>query len=870
MNLTNNYQPVHTKDYLSQYLYSNTKNQNNNPLSIYLSSNINESKQKTDLSHNNYNKKPLNLDIGEDINNSLNDHKIENTISIRRYSSFSHHNINNMKINTFKKTLILDLDETLVHSAFTPFSRKSDFILNINIEGENKTLYVLKRPHVDKFLYELSLLYEIIIFTASISAYANPLLDQLDKNNYIKYRLFREHCTFNNGIYIKDLKIFDRKINNMIIIDNNPLSYDNNIENGIPILSWYDNINDNELLKLLPLLKYMSDNNVQDVRIIINKIVNRNTNEIDYLAINKILNTNSNNNYGALNNQNSIRENNNRKNNKSQEKKKNISKNKDFTKNENIAYNNRTDFIKPLKNNYIKNNDNENRNYLDNKLFNTRYNQNNYLYNENLSEKENEEINIDKMDPSGIRKSIFAPEEYNIPSAKSLHYSYNTNTINNNYDYNKKRFEEKKNEDKLYNTMKEEKEYLNDCKNAYDCNTISYKNEKIKRSLTPNINGKRKNDFEQNNENNLEGTISKKYSLVELTIKALHIMDDANPNKKRNNKKDKEYDTINSTNTSRDVYKYNNYFRKENEIIYNDYINNNKYIGNYKSNNVLNKNTLNRKYYNNFIEESKNINENTTNDKLNSNNKMNASKKIDTYNERFMNTEKKYYNNRMNNENKNKLLERINNEKINNFLNNNKDNNNNNKLYDTGNNFYNIYRNNYSQDNFYNSLKKSYAENKNNLKSNSYKNKKDIFTNNEQNNLNNEKNNGFNNRYDLFIQNENKESEKPNNNLNNNSSNNLNVSSLKGRKKPNKIDEHHLMRSSSYIDSNTEIEKLLDRFSTRNNYDKENYSNNVNYNIQYGNNLNYKYDLLNIQNKPKFTVDNNKYYNTFSRTNYIK
>ena len=40
-----------------------------------------------------------------------------------------------------KKTLILDLDETLVHSAFTPFSRKSDLILNINIEGENRTLY---------------------------------------------------------------------------------------------------------------------------------------------------------------------------------------------------------------------------------------------------------------------------------------------------------------------------------------------------------------------------------------------------------------------------------------------------------------------------------------------------------------------------------------------------------------------------------------------------------------------------------------------------------------------------------------------------------------------------------------------------------
>ena len=97
-------------------------------------------------------------------------------------------------------------------------------MLTINFDGENRLLYVLKRPHVDVFLKELSNLYEIIIFTASISEYANPLLDLLDKQNYIKYRLFREHCTYDNGIYIKDLKILDRKLNNMIIIDNNPLS----------------------------------------------------------------------------------------------------------------------------------------------------------------------------------------------------------------------------------------------------------------------------------------------------------------------------------------------------------------------------------------------------------------------------------------------------------------------------------------------------------------------------------------------------------------------------------------------------------------------------------------------------------------------
>ena len=256
MNSSNNYHPVHHKDFLSHnyhpYLSTNSNNINmNNYNSISLSLNSYQSKEKTDINQSNYVKKSINLDIAPSINNSFNENKKENISFLRYNSSFSNFNTNISKPNeNVKKTLILDLDETLVHSAFTPFSRKSDIILNIYIEGQNRTLYVLKRPFVDKFLYELSLIYEIFIFTASISQYANPLLDELDKNKYIKYRLFREHCTFSNGIYIKDLKIFNRTINNMIIIDNNPLSYDNNRENGIPILSWYDNINDNELLKL--------------------------------------------------------------------------------------------------------------------------------------------------------------------------------------------------------------------------------------------------------------------------------------------------------------------------------------------------------------------------------------------------------------------------------------------------------------------------------------------------------------------------------------------------------------------------------------------------------------------------------------------
>jgi len=82
--------------------------------------------------------------------------------------------LNSFRKNNIKKTLILDLDETLVHSGFHPFERKSDFIFNINIDGKEHTIYALKRPYVEEFLSEISLYYEVIIFTASIPEYASP------------------------------------------------------------------------------------------------------------------------------------------------------------------------------------------------------------------------------------------------------------------------------------------------------------------------------------------------------------------------------------------------------------------------------------------------------------------------------------------------------------------------------------------------------------------------------------------------------------------------------------------------------------------------------------------------------------------------
>ena len=184
-----------------------------------------------------------------------------------------------------KKTLILDLDETLVHSSFTPFE-KNDIILEVDFEGIMYKIYVLVRPFAKEFLNKVSKFFEVVIFTASIQKYASPLLNILDKEKNIRYRLYREECTFINGLFIKDLKRLNRPLSDLIIVDNSPLAYTFNIENGLPIKTWYDDPNDKELNKILPLLIFLSK--VKDVRKYIDLFVDET--EIKYDAAMDIIN----------------------------------------------------------------------------------------------------------------------------------------------------------------------------------------------------------------------------------------------------------------------------------------------------------------------------------------------------------------------------------------------------------------------------------------------------------------------------------------------------------------------------------------------------------------------------------------------------
>lgn len=160
-----------------------------------------------------------------------------------------------------KHLFAIDIDETLVHSSFKPV--KCDLVLPVEIDGTTYQVYVKKRPFVDDFIRRAGGWFEPAIFTASLSKYADPLMDRLDPGKRFlgDLRLFREHCSHTNGAYVKDLSLLGRPLHKICIIDNSPVAYLFQPRNALPTTSYFDDTNppnDSELKDFLPLLERMA------------------------------------------------------------------------------------------------------------------------------------------------------------------------------------------------------------------------------------------------------------------------------------------------------------------------------------------------------------------------------------------------------------------------------------------------------------------------------------------------------------------------------------------------------------------------------------------------------------------------------------
>lgn len=167
--------------------------------------------------------------------------------------------------------LVLDLDETLVHcvnfDGRTTSATETVPFRPLGAPSSSPPGFVKfnRRPGLDKFLKNMAEHFQIVVFTASDRAYARAVLNQIDPDHHVCKLLCRESCSFTkSGNVVKDLRLFHGKqLQNIVLVDNSSKCFYPQVDNGIPILSYFDDSRDCELEDLgqflLALKKSSSD-----------------------------------------------------------------------------------------------------------------------------------------------------------------------------------------------------------------------------------------------------------------------------------------------------------------------------------------------------------------------------------------------------------------------------------------------------------------------------------------------------------------------------------------------------------------------------------------------------------------------------------
>jgi Dullard-like phosphatase family protein len=178
--------------------------------------------------------------------------------------------------------VVLDMDECLIHSQFLqgPGARYTHQVQRAGSLGhssvevfsirlpDGEQVLVHERPHLHEFLARVSEKYETHIFTAAMEVYAKPVLKMLDPHNQIfTHCWYRESCQLdgNLGAYVKNLEpVWGQQLKRTVLVDNNPLSFLANPDNGILVSNFYNDPKDVTLPAVLDLLDELNDE--EDVR----------------------------------------------------------------------------------------------------------------------------------------------------------------------------------------------------------------------------------------------------------------------------------------------------------------------------------------------------------------------------------------------------------------------------------------------------------------------------------------------------------------------------------------------------------------------------------------------------------------------------
>ena len=616
-----------------------------------------------------------------------------------------------------KKTLVLDLDETLLHSQYNKFSSsESDIVLKIEYENEPREIHVLIRPGAKEFLRKMNKFYELVIFTASVSKYASPLINLIDEKGLCTHKLYRENCSLVNTAFIKDLTKLGRDLKDIIIIDNSPSAYSLNKENGIPIVSWFEDKRDRELFNLIPILEFLSS--VPDVREFIPKLVINN--EVSYLASLDIMR--------KYKNSNKIKKNKIANNNKNIKPSENIVKDDKIDNNINLQENKN---FEKLKNDKKEENLKSKNIGIDNKLENNDDN----ISNGNVIISDEDLLallgdNYDDIDINKIQiENLSELKDDNISNNKGNNDENNGNNNlikneQNNQDIINKNISNSNNDEKHNGIVVDNKK--NDIKYTNNVDSINSKGQNNNIDIKGNeniiINKKDINDNKNNN----------------------NVYNKNENNQNTNNNKDNDYNEINKNKENiknNEIKENNNNDSKSNDNINNNIkenglnnLDDNKNSDN-KKDNI--KSNSNENGINTNIKNNTNHNINNYFDKSNNNNKNNNSKDI-----KQVNINSNISNNQRNNKNNNK--------KENNFINNTFGNDNNKIKKDNK-------KNNFGNNN----------NNKSNINKIPKKENKNILLSPKRKNTSyNKKNNNYNNNKSLYKEDKIRNKSKNNNNNN--------------------------------------------------------------------------------------------------------
>lgn len=202
--------------------------------------------------------------------------------NLQKYSQFS------LKSNVIRipcrfpgrKTLVFDLDETLIHCMG---QRQGQVEITVKFpDKKDCKAWINLRPYLKECLEQASQDFEVIIFTASHQLYADSVINYLDpENKYFHHRLYRDSCVKYWNFNIKDLRLIDRRLQDIVIVDNSVFSFAFQLDNGVPIIPWINDPLDTELLRLIEYLKVVKD--VDDVREFNRKLFQLDTFYDDYV-----------------------------------------------------------------------------------------------------------------------------------------------------------------------------------------------------------------------------------------------------------------------------------------------------------------------------------------------------------------------------------------------------------------------------------------------------------------------------------------------------------------------------------------------------------------------------------------------------------